>query len=102
MIECFHESVCQARSFDCIRRRPLHRQQVTGAALARSRTLPMAAREADRSQLPDIGLFRYFILTHTQRASDDWTGASVTWICGQVKVLFLHCGYLRNFAATKK
>jgi hypothetical protein len=53
----------------------------------------MAAREADCSQLPDIGLFRYFVLAHTQRASDDWTGASVTWICGQLKVLFLHCGY---------
>jgi hypothetical protein len=81
--ECFHESVRQGRSLDCIRR------------LGRC-TLPMAAREADRSHLPDIGLFRYFILAYTQRTSDDGAVARVTRVCGEVKILFPHCGSLED------
>src|ERR1700678_951064 len=93
-IERFPESASQARGLDCIRGRPFHRHQVTGARWLGRCTLPMAARETERSDLPDIGLFRYFVFAHTQRAGDDWAGASVTRVCGQVKVLFPHCGFL--------
>jgi hypothetical protein len=93
-IERFHEGAWQARSRDCIRGRPLQRHQVTGARRLGRCTLPAAARETDRSHLPDIGLLRYFVLAHTQRASDDWAGASVTRVCGEVKVLFPHCTFL--------
>ena len=95
-IECFHESGCKARSRDCIRGRPFHRHQVTGARRLGRCTLPVAARKTDRSHLPDISLFRYFVLAHTQRASDDWAGASVTRVCGEVKVLFAHSASQRT------
>ena len=65
---------------------------MTGARRFGRCTLPMAARETDRSHLPDISLFRYFILANGQRAGDDWAGASVTRVCGEVKVLFPHVG----------
>lgn len=65
---------------------------MTGARRFGRRTLPIAARETDRSHLANIGLFRYFILAHTQRAGDHWAGASVTRVCGEVKVLFPHRG----------
>lgn len=42
-IERFHEGACQTRSLDCIRGRPLHRHQVTGARWLGRYTLPMAA-----------------------------------------------------------
>src|SRR5579864_2136266 len=87
-IERFHASVCQARSLDCIRGRPLHRHQVTGPRRLGRCTLPMAARETDRSHFPDISLFRYFVLAHTERASDHWAVAGVTRVGGEVKILF--------------
>src|SRR5579872_4342380 len=55
-IDRFHEGACQARSLDCSRGLPLHRHQVTGACRPGRCTLPMAARETNRSHLADIGL----------------------------------------------
>jgi len=42
--------------------------------------LPMAAWQANRSHLPDVGLFRYFTLTHCGGAWNDWPSAFVTRI----------------------
>src|ERR1700758_5231568 len=46
-IERFHESGCQTRGLDCIRRSPLHRQQVTSVRWLGRCALPVAARQAD-------------------------------------------------------
>jgi hypothetical protein len=89
-IERFHEGACQARSLDCICGCPLHRHQVAGACWLGCCTLPMTARETDCPHLPDISFFRYFVLAYTQRSRDDWAGASITRVCGKVKVLLSH------------
>jgi hypothetical protein len=50
----------------------------------------MAARQAHCAYLPDVSLFRYFILADRERARDDWAGTLVTGISGEVKVLSSH------------
>jgi len=52
--------------------------------------LPMAARQAHGSHLPDLRLFGYFIFANRQRGRNDRAPALVTGIGGEVKVLFSH------------
>jgi len=54
------------------------------------RTLPVTARDAGRSDLPNVGFFRYLIFPHAEPASNNWASARVTWISGEVKILFFH------------
>jgi hypothetical protein len=89
-IECFQESGCHTRGLDLIRRCPLDRQRMTNACWCSRRSLPMAAREANRSYLADVGFLRYHILANRKRARDDWAGACVTRVRGEVKIVFAH------------
>jgi hypothetical protein len=52
--------------------------------------LIMAAREADGSDLADVGLFRYFILADARRARNDRPAALITGVGGEVKVALFH------------
>src|SRR5579863_4188858 len=79
-------------------RRPLHRHQVTGARRLGSCTLPMAARQADRSHVADVGFFRYFVLANRQRSCNHWTLACVTPVSGEVQILFSHQGSLKRYS----
>ena len=63
---------------------------MTDARWRGRRALPVAARKADRTHGPDIRLLRYFILANRKFARDDWSGAFVTGVSGEVKVLFFH------------
>ncbi len=63
---------------------------MTGMRWLGRRTLAMAARQADRSYLSDVGLFRYFILANREGASNDWALTRLTPVNGEVKVLFSH------------
>lgn len=89
-IECVYEGRGQVRCFDPVSRHPLERQHMTGSRWSGRRTLPMAARQADRSNLSNVGLFRYFILANREGASNDWALTRVTRVSGEVKVLFSH------------
>src|SRR5580693_3635374 len=69
---------------------PFNRQQMTSPPSFGWPTLPMAARQAHCSHLPDVSLFRYFILPDCNRSGDHRTGTQVTSVSGQVKILFSH------------
>jgi hypothetical protein len=55
-----------------------------------SLALPMTARQANRSDLANVGFFRYFILTHSSQSRHDWASTFVARIGGEVQVLFFH------------
>ena len=63
---------------------------MTDARRRGRRDLPVSARQADRPYWPDIRFFRYFILTNSECARDDWGGACVTRVSREVKVLLFH------------
>lgn len=69
---------------------PGNRQQMSRPCRLGCFVLPMSARQADCSYLPNVGFFGYFILAHCSRASDDWPIAGVTSVSGKVKVVFFH------------
>jgi hypothetical protein len=89
-IEGFHENGSWFRSLDGIRRYPFDRQQVTDPRRCGRRGLSTSARQADCSHWPDIRFFRYFILANRKCARDDGSGACVTRVSGEVKILFFH------------
>jgi hypothetical protein len=89
-LEYFHESGGKFRSLDGSRRHPFDRQQVTDARRRGRHALPVAARQANRSHWTNIRFFRYFILANRKCARDDWSGALVTGVSGEMKVLFFH------------
>jgi hypothetical protein len=69
---------------------PFNRWKLTGNTRLGHFVLPMAARQANCSYLPDLSFFRYFILADGEPARDNRPSAGVTGISGQVKVLFSH------------
>jgi hypothetical protein len=76
---------------------PFNRQQVTSTSRFGWPALAMAARQAYCSHLPDVSLFRYFILTDRNCSGDDGAGTHVTSVSGQVKIVFSHsCPRGRN------
>jgi len=80
--------VCRTQGFPC------DRQQMTNARRLGCFVLPVAARQTDCSHLPDVSLFRDFILANRRRARDDRPITRITWVSGEVKVVFFH-GVLR-------
>jgi hypothetical protein len=69
---------------------PLDWWKLTRNAKLSHFALPMAARQANCSYLPDVGLFRDFTFPHPQPTGNNRTFAFVTEACGEVKVLFSH------------
>jgi hypothetical protein len=49
--------------------------------------LPMAARQADCTHLPDVSFFRYVIFTDRNCSGNDRATTLVTRVSGQVKIL---------------
>ena len=62
--------------------------------------LPMTARQAYCSYLPEASLFRYFILADCNGSCNDWIGTQVTRVRGQVKILFSHEFLARKTSVT--
>src|SRR5271170_2145359 len=69
---------------------PFNRQQMMDTSRLGWPALPMAARQTYCSHLPDVSLFRNFILADRNCSGDDRTSTQVTSVSGQVKVLFSH------------
>jgi hypothetical protein len=69
---------------------PFDRQQMMDTFGFGWPDLPMTARQAYCSHLPEASLFRYFILADCDGSCDDWIGTHVTRVRGQVKILFSH------------
>ena len=51
---------------------------------------PMAARQANRSHIANVGLFRYFVFTNCGRARNHRARTLVARISGEVQVLLFH------------
>ena len=78
------------RNVNEVRCFPLDGWKLTAITKLRYFALPMAAREANRSDLPDVSLSRDFILADRKRARNDRTIAPVTGVGGEMEVLFSH------------
>lgn len=52
--------------------------------------LLVAASQAHCSDLANIGLSGYFILSNCDRAADHWTFTLLAMIGGEMKILFFH------------
>jgi len=87
-IQCFHENGRRIADISLPGSFPCNRQQMTHTRRIGVFVLAMAARQADGPYLPDVGLFRYFILANRRRARDDRAGACVAGVNREVKVLF--------------
>src|SRR5271166_4572111 len=69
---------------------PLHRRKVARQTGLGCLALAMAARQANRPHIPDVGFFRYRILTHRERTRYHRARALVTRISREVQVVFFH------------
>jgi len=69
---------------------PFNWQQMTSTPRFGRAALAMAARQAYCSQLPDVSLFRYFILADRNSSGDDEAGTHLTNVSGQMNILFSH------------
>jgi hypothetical protein len=90
-IERLDKSRDQVARVDLIRKFPFQRHYMTGALWLRRIALPMAARDANRSYLSDISLFRDRVLAGSKPAGDDRSLAHVATVSGKVEILFSHC-----------
>ena len=89
-IKSLHVGVGQMTDVYCADRIPANRRKMTDAGGFGWLVLPVAARQAKGSHLSDVRLSRYFIFTDRNRTGYDWTGAPVTRVGGEVKILFSH------------
>jgi hypothetical protein len=71
---------------------PFDGRKVTGNGRRSYFALPVAAREADCSNFPLLGLLRYFVFANGQRTGDDRSLTQVTAVNREVKVFLLHWG----------
>lgn len=69
---------------------PVDRRKLTKDASFLPFALPMSARQADRSYLPDIGLFRYFIFPYPERARHNRAFAFIAGVGQKMEKLFFH------------
>lgn len=98
----FAECSRQMRSTQEVCRFPFDRRKLTGNAGFRHFALPMPARQANCSHLPNVGLFRDVIFAHRKPAGDNRSSAVVTGISREVKVLCSHlCPVQRGVTTTK-
>ena len=81
---------------------PFDRRKLTGNARLSHFALPMPARQANCSHLPNVGLFRDVIFAHRKPAGDNRSSAVVTGISREVKVLCSHLAPLKRGQTTTK
>jgi len=86
-VECFPVFRCRMSRFDRVWR-PFRREELMDALQSGCPALPMSARQADSAHFPNVGLSRYLVLAHRQRARNHWSIALVAGVSGEVKVLF--------------
>jgi hypothetical protein len=90
-IERFHESRCRMADVSHSYGFPRNWQQMSNTCPL-GHGLPMSARQADRSDLPDVSFFGYFTLANRSRGRDDRSVARITSVSGEVKIVLFHGG----------